>query len=245
MFTAVPRRYDLINHVMTWGLDKRWRLKAAKECLAAHPRKILDLACGTGDLAIHLAQMANDDVKVVGLDYSLPMLEIATRKAERLVVDKQVSFIYGDATNLPFPDGYLDCVGISFAFRNLTYKNRLVACYLAEVVRVLRPGGRFVIVETSQPKNKIIKGLFHLYLRWFVFRLGYLLSGNRSAYYYLTESAAHFYTTGELQEILLNAGFGRVFSHPILFGAVAIHVATTKAGASGPDSEKWVKLDVN
>ena len=245
MFTAVPRRYDLINHVITWGLDKRWRLKAARECLAAHPGKVLDLACGTGDLAIHLAQLADDDVKVAGLDYSLPMLEIATRKAERLARDKKISFIYGDAANLPFPDGYFHCVGISFAFRNLTYQNRRAQRYLAELLRVLSPQGRFVIVETSQPKMKLMRKLFHLYLRWFVFRLGYLFSGNRSAYYYLSESAAHFYTTGELREILLTAGFGHVFCRPILFGTIAIHVAIKKGEFSSSDSGKGVILDVS
>jgi len=244
MFTAVPQRYDLINHVTTWGLDKRWRVKAAKECLVSHPETVLDLACGTGDLAIHVAQLADHDVKVVGLDYSLPMLEIASRKAARRVTTRKPVFIYSDATNLPFPNGYLDCVGISFAFRNLTYKNPLTARYLAEVLRVLRPGGRFVIVETSQPKNRIIKGLFHRYLRWFVFRLGYLLSKNRGAYYYLTESAAHFFTVEELHQLLLTTGFDRVSSRPILFGAVAIHVATKKAEASASDSGKGVKLNV-
>jgi len=244
MFTAVPRRYDLINHVITWGLDKRWRLKAARECLASHPEQILDLACGTGDLAIHLTELADDDVKVAGLDFSLPMLEIAVRKAERLANEKKISLIYGDATHLPLPDGYFDCVGISFAFRNLTYQNRLAPRYLAEVLRVLSPHGRFVIAETSQPKIKLVQKLFHLYLCWFVFRLGYLLSGNRSAYHYLAESAAHFYTTGELQQLLLDAGFSHVLTCPILFGAVAIHVATKKGESSDSDSGKGVRLDV-
>ena len=240
MFTAVPPRYDLINHVITWGQDRRWRLRAARECLGPHPEKVLDLACGTGDLAVAVAQLGEEGVKVIGLDYSLPMLEIATAKAYRLVRDKGVPFVYGDAGDLPFPDGCFDCVGISFAFRNLTYRNPLTARYLAEVLRVLRPDGRFVIVETSQPGNRLIRRLFHLYLRWFVFRLGYLLSGNRGAYYYLTESSAHFYSIDELHGLLLNAGFGRVSSRPMLFGAVAIHVATKGDGPPRQDLGKGV-----
>ena len=225
MFTAVPRRYDLINHIITWGLDKRWRGKAARECLTSQPGKVLDLCCGTGDLAINLAQLADNNVALTGVDYSQPMLEIAARKAERLARRKKISFIYGDAANLPFPDGYFDCIGISFAFRNLTYKNPLARRHLAEVLRVLRASGKYIIVETSQPKLKLIRKLYQLYLRWFVFRLGYLLSGNRGAYYYLAESAARFYTSEEVGEMLVTAGFRQVSFHPLFFGAVGIHVA--------------------
>ena len=225
MFTGVPPRYDLINRIITLGLDKRWRRRAARECLAAKPGKVLDLCCGTGDLLIDLARLADKSVELTGIDYSQPMLEIAAKKAVMLTKKRKISFIYGDAANLPFPDGYLDCVGISFAFRNLTYKNPLAQLHLAEVLRVLGAGGRYVIVETSQPKSKLIRKLYHLYLRWFVFRVAYLLSGNRSAYNYLAESAAHFYSSEEVKEMLLSAGFRRVSFYPFLFGATGIHVA--------------------
>ncbi len=225
MFTAIPRRYDLINHVVTWGLDKRWRRQAARECLALQPKKVLDLACGTGDLTINIARRAENGVELTGVDYSRPMLGRAARKAESLARRKKISFVCGDAANLPFPDGCFDCVGISFAFRNLTYKNSLAQRYLAEVLRVLSPNGRFVIVETSQPRIKLIRQLFHLYLRWFAFRMGYLLSSNRGAYHYLAESATRFYTAAELEELLITAGFRRVSCHPFLFGAVSIYVA--------------------
>ncbi len=225
MFTAVPRRYDLINHIITWGLDKRWRWKAARECLTSQPGRVLDLGCGAGDLAINLAQLAENHVELTGIDYSRPMLEIATKKAESLARGREISFIYGDAANLPFPDGYFDCVGISFAFRNLTYKNPLARRHLSEVLRVLSAGGRYVIVETSQPKSKLIRKLYHLYLRWFVFRLGYLLSGNRRAYHYLAESAARFYASGEIEEMLVTAGCRQVSFHPLFSRVAGIHVA--------------------
>ncbi|MFC1942504.1 ubiquinone/menaquinone biosynthesis methyltransferase [Chloroflexota bacterium] len=225
IFTAVPRRYDLVNHVITLGLDKRWRSKAAKECLATHPGKILDLCCGTGDLAVNIAQIAEKDVFLTGLDYSQPMLEIAAKKAMASTGDSNISFIHGDVACLPFPDGFFDCVGISFAFRNLTYKNPLTERYLAEVFRVLAVGGRFVIVESSQPKSKLIRKLFHLYLRWFVFRAGYWLSGNRGAYHYLSESAARFFTPEEIEAKLLSVGFRQYFYQPLLFGAAGIYIA--------------------
>jgi len=225
MFTEVPQRYDLINRIITWGLDRRWRLKAARECLSLHPRKVLDLCCGTGDLAINLARLAGNDVELSGVDYSQPMLEIAIKKTERLAKGKRISFIYADAANLPFPEGHFDCIGISFAFRNLTYKNPWTQHYLAEMLRVLSPDGRFIIVESGQPNAKLIRKLFHLYLRWFVPRLVYLLHGNRGAYYYLAESAARFYTSEELRGLLVTAGFRQVSFYPLFFGATAIYVA--------------------
>ena len=225
MFTAVPRRYDLINHVITFGFDKWWRGKAARECLTSHPRKLLDLCCGTGDLAITISQLSGKNAELTGLDFSRPMLEIANKKAAVSDKGKNISFVYGDVASLPFPDGYFDCVGISFAFRNLTYKNPLTSRYLAEIWRVLGDGGRYVIVESSQPKSKLIRKLFHLYLRWFVARVGHWLSGNKGAYTYLAESASRFFSSEEVEEMLLEVGFREVSYHPLLFGAVGIHVA--------------------
>jgi demethylmenaquinone methyltransferase/2-methoxy-6-polyprenyl-1,4-benzoquinol methylase len=187
---------------------------------------VLDLCCGTGDLAINLARLAENNIDLAGIDYSNPMLELATKKAALSARASKISFIYGDAANLPFTDGYFDCIGISFAFRNLTYKNQLAPRHLTEVLRVLTAGGRFVVVETSQPKLKLIRKLYHVYLRWFVSRLGYLLSGNRGAYHYLAESATRYYTSDEVEEILLASGFRRVSFRRLFFGVVGIHIAT-------------------
>ena len=226
MFTAVPPHYDLINHIITLGLDKWWRQQTARECLISQPGRVLDLCCGTGDLAINLARLAENNIDLAGIDFSNPMLELATKKAALSARASKISFIYGDAANLPFTDGYFDCIGISFAFRNLTYKNQLAPRHLTEVLRVLTAGGRFVIVETSQPKLKLMRKLYHVYLRWFVSRLGYLLSGNRGAYHYLAESATRFYTSEEVEEILLASGFRRVSSRRLFFGVAGIHIAT-------------------
>ncbi|MFC1981178.1 ubiquinone/menaquinone biosynthesis methyltransferase [Chloroflexota bacterium] len=224
MFAAVPRRYGLINHVITLGLDKRWRWKAARECLTAHPHKVLDLCCGTGDLVLNLARLTENKIALTGIDYSRPMLEIAARKATASGMG-DISFIHGDVASLPFSDGYFDCVGVSFAFHNLTYKNPLAKRYLAEILRVLASGGRFVIVETSQPKSRLIRKLFHLRLHWFVSRVGQWLSGNKGAYHYLAESAVHFFTAKEAEAMLLAAGFRQASSLMLLFGAVAIYIA--------------------
>jgi len=225
MFTAVPPRYDLVNRIITLGQDRRWRRLAALSCLEDRPGRVLDLGCGTGDLTINLARLAEKNVEILGLDYSLPMLERAREKAARAGVKERVDFMHGDASQLPFPGGHFDAVGISFAFRNLTYKNPLSAPHFAEVLRVLRPGGRYVIVESSQPENRIIRSLFHCYLRAFVKPMGILISGNRSAYRYLTESAVRFYSPREVREMLLAAGFRSIAYRPLLFGAAGIHVA--------------------
>ncbi len=224
IFSDIPRRYDLINRVITCGWDKRWRLAAARECLASQPKRILDLGCGTGDLAIEVARLAKSNVEVFGLDYSQPMLTVATKKAE-LAGKKSISFVHGEASEPPFPEGYFDCVGISFAFRNLTYKNPLAQRHLIGILRMLNSGGRCVIVETSQPRGRLIGKLFHFYLRWLVFWIGYLLSGNRQAYHYLAESASRFYTAEEVKEMLLQVGFRQVSFRPLFFGAIGIHVA--------------------
>jgi demethylmenaquinone methyltransferase/2-methoxy-6-polyprenyl-1,4-benzoquinol methylase len=225
MFTAVPPRYDLVNRIITLGLDKSWRRLAALTCLAEKPQRILDLGCGTGDLTIDLARLVEKHIEITGLDFSPPMLAKARQKAVRAGVGERVDFIHGEATCLPFPDAYFDVVGISFAFRNLTYKNPLCLPHLAEVRRVLRAGGRYVIVESSQPENRLIRAFFHLYLRAFVKPVGILLSGNRGAYRYLAESAARFYSTQEVHDMLLAAGFRDVTYRPLLFGATGIHIA--------------------
>lgn len=174
IFTTVTSRYDLINHVITLGLDRRWRRQAARECLDLQPKRILDLCCGTGDLAINLAQLSGNDTEITGVDYSQPMLEIAIKKSESAGEKRKIRFIRGNAASLPFPEGCFDCVGISFAFRNLTYCNPLAERHLAEVLRVLKNDGRYVILETSQPPSKPVWALYHLYLRHLVFRLSYL-----------------------------------------------------------------------
>ncbi len=225
MFTEVPPRYDLINSVITWGLDRWWRKKAAEECLSGKPKKMLDLCCGTGDLAIAVCRLREKGIRVVGIDYSPPMLELARKKALSLGDDEYVSFIHGDAASLPFPDASFDCVGISFAFRNLTYRNPLAGEHLTAVWRVLTAGGRYVIVETSQPNSGPVRRIFHCYLRWVVRRVGFWLSGNKGAYNYLAESAANFYTANEVKSMMLAAGFREVLYQPLLFGAVGIHIA--------------------
>lgn len=225
MFSGIIRHYDLINHIFTWGMDKRWRKKLVAQCLILNPEKVLDIGCGTGDLSINIASNARGNLHVTGYDFSHPMLDEAIKKARAQNLDNKISFISGEASQMPFPDKSFDCIGISFAFRNLIYKNPLASQHLAEVLRVLKPGGSCVIAESSQPQNKIIRLLHHLYLRTYVYAIGALISGDKKAYKYLTQSAIDFHPPEELKRLLLAAGFRQVHYQPLFFGATGIYQA--------------------
>jgi demethylmenaquinone methyltransferase/2-methoxy-6-polyprenyl-1,4-benzoquinol methylase len=225
MFGGIIRRYDLINHIFTWGMDKRWRKKLVAQCLKLNPEKVLDIGCGTGDLSINIARQARGNLHVTGYDFSRPMLAAAVKKVRAQDLDKKISFVSGEASQMPFPDESFDCIGISFAFRNLIYKNPLALRHLSEILRVLKPGGSCLIAESSQPQNKIIRLLHHLYLRTYVYAIGALISGDKKAYKYLIQSAINFYPPEELRKLLLAAGFRQVHYRPLFFGATGIYRA--------------------
>ncbi len=230
MFDAVPERYDLLNRTLTLRLDESWRRRAAAICLEQPPSAVLDLCCGTGDLALHISRRATTTLEVVGLDYSPSMLEVAYRKFKRAGFDPTPRFVEGDAACMEFPDEYFDVVGIAFGFRNITWKNPIKDEALSEVRRVLRPGGRFVIVETSQPENRLLRIGFHSYLKVAVASVGARLSGNKGAYRYLAESARRFYGANEVSSMLADAGLHTQRVERLLGGAAAIHVTEKPDG---------------
>lgn len=221
MFDVVPERYDLLNRLLTLRFDEAWRKAAAQQLLAGRPRRVLDLCCGTGDLVRQLARRAPADTQLSALDFSAGMLAIARRKLQSYPVE----FVEGDAAALPFADGQFGAVGTAFAFRNLTWKNPLKDAALAEVLRVLEPGGRFVIVETSQPRNRAWRWLFHTYLKRLAGPLGSAISGHPEAYRYLALSARNFFAADEVCAMLRDAGFAEVTATPLLGGIAALHVA--------------------
>lgn len=219
MFTAVASTYDLINSVLTFGLDEVWRKVCAKECV--HSNFIVDLCCGTGSLSRHLARLA-PKAYVIGIDFSDTMLKRAKTKVNPHAL--HTSFILVDAAHLPFKDNCLERVCTSFSFRNLLYKNPKAMIYLREILRVLCAGGKFVCIETSQPKRRPLKMLYHLYLQKVVPLLGWLVSRQKGAYKYLGLSAANFPEAEKIRTVLLNVGFRIVLFKRLTFGIVALHI---------------------
>jgi len=226
MFDGIPRRYDFLNRLLTLRLDERWRKRAARECLANDAGRVLDLCCGTGDLALCMARLAGPATEIHGLDFSASMLQVASQKAVQKDLGGAIEFIEGDAVDMKFGDDFFDSVGIAFAFRNLTWRNPICLQALSEVRRVIRPGGRFVVVETSQPSSKVLKAGYRAYLKAVVSPLGGRLSGHRQAYRYLARSARDFYTAGEVTALLNTAGFPKVDTRKLMGGIAAIHVAS-------------------
>ena len=224
IFTEVPGRYDILNRVLTLNLDEGWRKKTAREVLKDNPERVLDLCCGTADLTMHIASGARQSTEIYGLDFSHTMLERAKTKVAKFGKNR-VNLIQGDAGNMPFESNFFDAIGISFGFRNLTFENPDAALHISEILRVLKPGGKFVIVETSQPENHFIRLLYHAYHNVITAPVGGLISGNREAYNYLAYSANHYYSPTELSELLIKSGFKTTYNKQLMLGAAGIMIA--------------------
>ena len=221
IFRAVPPSYDRINRLLTLGIDEYWRKKAAGRLLSDNPSRVLDLCTGTGDLALHLRKKAGSETRVLALDFSESMLDFAQKKAIRRKLN-DIEFIFGDAADMPFENESFDGVGIAFAFRNLTYKNPDRDRFFSEILRVLRPGAPLIAVDTSQPEIRLVRTLYHTYMRYVTGPAGGFLSGHRAAYRYLAHSAIDYYTAPELQEIILDAGFRTAKYTHFLSGITAL-----------------------
>ena len=225
IFNKVPPTYDSMNRLLTLGLDRVWRAKAAKCIARFRPRAVLDLCTGTGDFAFELAKRTRGETLITAIDYSQPMLEYAERKRNSPNTHR-IDFVYGDASKLPFDTGVFDAVGISFALRNLTFHNPVANAALAEVRRVLKPGGVFVGVESSQPSSRVIRRIRDRYVDVMVGRLAVRLSGHAAAYRYLAYSMKNYFTPAKLESVLRSAGFESFYFSPLLLGAAGIFVAS-------------------
>lgn len=228
MFSAIAPTYDLLNALLSFGADRRWREEAARSALAGlEPGSaLLDVATGTGDLALAVARR-RPDVRVVAVDFAAPMLELARRKA--LGRGVTVDLVLADGTALPFPDASFDTVTIAYGLRNFGD----VAAGLREFRRVLKPGGRLVVLEFPPPPAGPFGALFRCYFTRLLPRLGGTFSGAPRAYAYLPSSVLAFLTPEELRERLLEAGFERVEWRLQTFGVSALHVADAGRGPAG------------
>jgi len=220
MFTAIAPRYDLLNSLLSFGRDNRWRRKAA-QCCQADAKLILDVATGTGKMASILARRPGVR-QVVGLDFTAAMLTRAKAKLTKRKLNSTIHLIQGDAQHLPFPDATFDCATITYALRNVSDISRT----FAEMTRVVRPGGRVVSLELTRPPRGLFRKLHRFYLYRITPLLGRLISGKREAYKYLPDSIMVFPTPQEIKVIMESVGLEGVIIHSLMGGAVTIQVGT-------------------
>ena len=221
LYTQIPFTYELVNHILTFGLDIGWRKKAVKKANTDRGQRWLDVCTGTGETGSHLSRISKNGNQVFATDFSLPMISLAKNKPE----NKQIKFSISEIKNLPFSDNTFDLITISFATRNINTNRLDLIQGFCEIKRVLKSGGRFINLETSQPKNVLIRLLFHWYVKIFIRPIGTGISGSKSAYAYLASTIPKFYNAEELKQILTESGFQTIEYDNMLFGAAAIHSA--------------------
>jgi demethylmenaquinone methyltransferase/2-methoxy-6-polyprenyl-1,4-benzoquinol methylase len=223
IFSEIAPRYDLLNHVLSLNIDRRWRNKAvdALEWQRFPGGTYLDLCAGTLDVALNLARRGGFRGLVVASDFAEPMLRVALRKVQ----GRAVAPLTSDALSLPLREASMDAAIVAFGARNLADLD----AGIREVFRVLRPGGRFVILEFSTPPNALIRRAYQAYFHHLLPIVGRVISGHRTAYRYLPTSVRYFPPVGELAERLTRAGFERVRWHSLTLGVAAIHIADKPA----------------
>ncbi len=224
IFNQIAPTYDLLNRILSFGIDVSWRKKMAMN-LPASPKDrklfVLDLACGTADLSLQLAK--NDNVgKIIGMDLSEKMIEVGNKKIKSKKMEKKVKLHIGDACNIPSGDQTFDLVTISFGIRN--FPDPLKS--LKEINRVLRPEGKVIIMEFSLPKNKLIKLIYLNYFRYVLPFLGKIISKNKDAYKYLNNTVEDFPYGPDFLELMKQAGLKDTQQQSLTFGIASIYYAT-------------------
>ena len=222
MFDRIAPRYDLMNRLMTFGLDRGWRRAVVRAAVPPVGGVALDVATGTGDIAIALARRTGRRGAVVGVDFAREMLRPASMKAAAAGVGGTVRFLAADALALPFPDDTFDCVTTGFAMRNVTDITRA----FAEMRRVVKSGGRVVCLEVATPPFPPARALHALYFRRIVPLIGRIITGQREAYTYLPESARAFPPPAVLAALMADAGLVGIRYRRLSLGAVAVHTGT-------------------
>ncbi len=220
MFDTISGKYDDLNRVISFGIDTKWRKKVLQLVADAKPQKVLDIATGTGDLAILMTQ--TQATEIVGLDISEGMLQVGREKVKVKELDNKIEMVLGDSENIPFSDNYFDAITVAFGVRNFETLEK----GLAEILRVLKPGGRFVILETSVPTKFPYKQGYAFHTRFVLPLIGKLFSKDKVAYKYLSDSANEFPFGEALNNILRKIGFIEVEHLPQTFGVATIYKAS-------------------
>jgi demethylmenaquinone methyltransferase/2-methoxy-6-polyprenyl-1,4-benzoquinol methylase len=216
MFARIAPRYDAANRVLTAGMDERWRRRAIALLELAPGARVLDLCCGTGDVVFHLLR-TDPTADVTGIDFCAPMLDRARERAGH--DGRKATFVEGDVMALPFPDDCFDGATMGFSLRNVADIDRV----LREILRVLKPGARFVNLDVSKAPNKLWKQMFDVYFYHVVPLVGAMVGGSREAYTYLPNSLTNHPNAGELRDRFTRAGFASANYLPLVGGAIAAH----------------------
>lgn len=220
MFDSIAPRYDLLNHVLSAGMDRGWRDRAVDALALPANARVLDLCTGTGDLAIATVHRAAG-ATVVGIDFAGEMLRLALAKTRDASLDGRIRLVRGDATSIPLADRSCDAATIAFGIRNVAEPQRA----LAELARVLKPGGRLAILEFGQPRIPGIRTLYSWYFRYMLPLVGRLISKHQSAYSYLPASVGTFPPPSQFAKALSVTGFSQVRAVPLTFGIVYLFIA--------------------
>ncbi len=221
MFDAIASRYDLLNHLLSAGIDRYWRMRAIRSLGLTGTETVLDLCTGTADLAMAAARPGRAR-HVLGIDFAGAMLRIGHEKVARAGLDGAIRLVQGDAMVLPLADGSVDAVTIAFGIRNVA--DPLAAC--RDIRRVLRPGGRLAILEFGLPPARPVRALYLWYFRHVLPRIGRLVSRHSSAYTYLPASVGSFPAPAEFARLLETAGFTQVRANPLTLGIVYLYQGT-------------------
>jgi len=217
MFDNISGKYDLLNRILSMGIDVRWRKKVVKSVKKANPKKVLDIATGTGDLAIQIAK--STQAQITGFDLSAGMLEVGRKKVAKEKLDDRIEMIQGDAENMPFEDNSFDVITVAFGVRNFENLKK----GLDEIYRVLKPGGKFIILEFSQPESFPMKQLYAFYSKNILPKIGKQISKDESAYTYLPDSVKAFPYGEEMKKILKNSNFSKSSDKKLTFGIASIY----------------------
>lgn len=220
MFDGIAPKYDFLNHTLSMGIDRGWRRKAIASLKVCNPKTILDVATGTGDLA--LLATRETSAQITGVDISEGMMDVARKKVAAGNLSGKISFQQGDSAALSFADNAFDAVMCAYGVRNFEHLEK----GLSEMCRVMRPGGRLAILEFSKPTMPVVKQVFGFYFKHILPRLGNLISNHGRAYSYLNESAVAFPEGENFRKILERCGFQGVEVRPLTFGITTLYTAT-------------------
>ncbi len=220
MFDRISGRYDFLNHFLSLGIDIGWRKKAIKELVSLQPKVILDVATGTGDFALQALSLKPE--KIIGVDISEGMLLVGRKKVTKKREDHRVELISGDSENLPFEGNKFDAVIVGFGVRNFENLEK----GLSEMLRVVRPGGKVVILEFSKPTRFPFKQLYNFYFKFILPIIGRWVSSEKAAYTYLPESVEAFPDGQQFTDILIRLGYKNTSCKPLTFGISSLYIGT-------------------